>query len=117
MPRAYIARSEPGAWAPAASRAYGSTALMRQPHPPRRTASQRRSIAIGLALISALLFAGCSFSCSVGADPTVDSNELAGKVEDSYVGQTNIELKSISCEETPAEVGSPINCEATNASD
>lgn len=84
---------------------------------PLRPVARQRSLAALLAGLCAVLFAGCSFSCSIGGDPTVSASELQSQVETSYVDQTGIELTSISCEETAAEVGGPINCEATNASD
>lgn len=82
----------------------------------RRNARRRLPLAL-LSVAFATLFAGCSFSCSIGGDPAVSASEMADRVEESYVDETGIELESITCEETAAEVGAEISCEATNASD
>lgn len=70
---------------------------------------------ISLAAVSLLL---ATFAISCGGEMTVSSEELAKQVEASYEEQTGVEMKSITCEEvSPAEVGSEIRCEATNASE
>lgn len=86
-------------------------------YPARSPRQRRRFLAAILTFAAVLLFAGCSFSCSIGGDSTISADELATKVGESYTEETGIELESISCDEAAAEVGTAISCEATNASD
>ena len=67
-----------------------------------------------LAVAAVLGLAGCNFYCSVGG--SIPAAELERKVRLSYEDQTGIVVKSISCEEADDDTGSPISCEATNAS-
>lgn len=77
--------------------------------------SKKRTFAIGATIVTALLLAGCEYSCSVGN--TVSAEELDKQVRLSFEDETGVLLKSIDCEEADADVGSEINCVATNEND
>lgn len=74
--------------------------------------SRKRLIAIGATIVTALLLAGCEYSCSVGN--TVSAEELDKQVRLSYEDETGVLLTSIECEEADADPGSEISCVATN---
>ncbi len=77
--------------------------------------STKRTLAIGATIVTALLLAGCEYSCSVGN--TVSAEELDKQVRISFEDETGVLLKTIDCEEADADVGSEINCQATNEND
>jgi hypothetical protein len=79
------------------------------------TISTKRTVAIGTTIVTALLLAGCEYSCSIGN--TVSAEELDKQVRISFEDETGVLLTSIECEEADADVGSEINCEATNEND
>jgi hypothetical protein len=66
-------------------------------------------------VVTALLLAGCEYSCSVGN--TVSAEELNKQVRISYEDESGVLLKTIDCEEADADTGSEINCLATNEND
>lgn len=78
--------------------------------------NSKRLVLIGAALSATLLLAGCEFSCSIGGN-TVSSEELDKQVRIAYEDETGILLTSIDCEEADSDIGSPINCLATNEND
>ena len=75
----------------------------------------KRRAVIAAACAATLFLAGCEFTCTTGS--TVDADELATQVQDSYEQQANLALTSITCQEVAAEVGEPISCEAVNEND
>ena len=72
----------------------------------------KRLVLIGSAIAASFLLAGCEFSCSVGNN--VSAEELDKQVRLSFEDQTGVLLTSIDCDETDADVGSEITCDATN---
>ena len=85
----------------------------------RNAGGKPRIAAWGIAAVTvvsaAVLLTGCSFSFSIGQK--IEASELEKQVRLSYEDQTGIVITSIRCDEADASTGSPISCEATNASD
>lgn len=75
---------------------------------------RRRALALAAVTGVSALITGCSFSFSIGGDPTVSSAELENRIERSYRDQAELDLETIACESTPAEVGAEIHCVATD---
>lgn len=77
--------------------------------------NSKRLVLIGAALSASILLAGCEFSCSIGNN--VSAEELDKQVRLAFEDKTGVLLTSIDCEEADADVGSEINCVATNEND
>ena len=74
--------------------------------------NSKRLVLIGVALSASALLAGCEFSCSIGNN--VSSEELNKQVRLAFEDETGVLLTSIECDQADADVGSAINCVATN---
>lgn len=61
---------------------------------------------------AAILVAGCEFSCTLGG--SIPAEELERQVRLSYEDETGIVIRSITCEESDPDSGSPISCRAVN---
>ena len=61
---------------------------------------------------AAVLMAGCEFSCTLGG--SIPAEELERQVRLSYEDETGTVIRSITCEESDPDTGSPISCRAVN---
>ncbi len=74
------------------------------------------AVLAALAALPFLLFSGCSASVDIGGgDNEASGEEIAGKVEDDYKGQTGIALTRLTCESVKGEVGARFECSGRNA--
>ena len=72
---------------------------------------KKGALALSLAT-AALALAGCEFSCTLGG--SIPAEELERQVRLSYEDEIGIVIRSITCEESDPDTGSPISCRAVN---